>query len=499
MFINHFRAGTGVVFVETREERSVASELLRQLPDTADVHVCNAPNGPVYGMSLRDGEAVRDSEPRSAPAGAPALFNEYKWLTEGCGRVLLVNDLHVLVNTPGHWRQIMDHLDGIRNPRGTGGPSMIVAVGPHFDLKPENPLRGDVPVLAFEPPDRDKLRAIANSLCALPADEVESGRIIDALCGLRYMAAEQTCAEVLVGHENQWNTEALRAGRKRELQTAGLEIWPTTSDLGGLNGMHQCFTDEVIPWLRDDVLGVRRSLCAGVPGVGKSYCARYLGHLIGCEVVRLSLASLKAGIVGQSEGNLRRALATIDAMGKHSPLVVVLDEIDGIAEDGMDGGTSIGMFNDLLTWLEESTCQAIVIGTLNRLDNLKAQLESRFAARFFFALPTQIERAAVAKIHYERVGCEGDLDTISDITAQATDGFSSREIAQDIVPTVARRCNRNPDPLVIGDVCNEHCPVSKSNGEQLDMMRAAARSLRRANSARDQVQTGGRSIGTAAG
>ena len=68
------------------------------------------------------------------------------------------------------------------------------------------------------------------------------------------------------------------------------------------------------------------------------------------------------------------------------------------------GGTSSGMFAELLTWLEESRSQAIVLGTLNCLDKLDAALESRFQARFFVDLPVHSERLEVAGMYLGEFG-----------------------------------------------------------------------------------------------
>lgn len=280
----------------------------------------------------------------------------------------------------------------------------------------------------------------------------------------------------------------MRAARRQELRTAGLEIWDPVAELGGLDGLKSFAQDEVFPWLRDGQLSVRRLLCAGLPGTGKSYSARWLASNLGCECARLSIPSLKAGIVGASEGNLRRALRIIDALAAHAPLVVVLDEIDTIARDGLDGGTSSGMFAELLTWLQEGKSQAVVLATLNRLDKLDAALESRFEARFFVDLPTREERGHVAKLHFERLRCT-DAAKAGEFAADATEGFSSREIAEQLCRSVARRTNRMPTKDAIVSIAATITPSSMTNAKQLDEMRKAAGTLRRANSAAEATPT----------
>lgn len=483
MFLSHLRAGTGALAVETREESRLLLELLTELQGMArQVAIVAAPNGPVRLARLVNGAVVRDNEPLIRPVqGQMALAAAYEWCAAGPGRVLVVLDWHVLANAPGHWRLLIESLAGIRQPKGCSvddPPSLVVFVAPSVHLEPHNPLKGQLPVLSFDPPSRDALRAVAQAIHELPPNG-EGEAVVDALCGLSADTAEQVCAETIARGDG-WDAESLRAARRQSIKEGGLELWATTDKLGGLGGFQGYIHDEVMPWIRDPSLSVRRILMAGVPGVGKSYAARWLAHKLKCECARISVPSLKAGIVGASEANLRRCLRTIDAMAKHSPLVVVVDEIDTIARDGLDGGTSSGMFAELLTWLQESQSQAVVLGTLNCLDKLDAALESRFQVRFFVDLPTGGERRSVAGIHFGRLGCTG-VDRAANVVAALTDGYSSREIAEHICPSVARLSNRKCDDDTIALVVGRTVASSRTQGAQLERMRNAASTLRRAN------------------
>lgn len=423
---------------------------------------------------------VRDGRTGRLEAGTTGLIAGYAWASAAPGRVLVVYDWHVLANAPGHWRALIEALPGLRSPKGSKPKdlaSLVVFVGPCWELAPTNPLRGSIPLLPFQAPNRSAIRVVAEGLAPLNGN---AETVVDALCGLSADSAEQAAAECLAATGGRWDGERLRASRRQLLREAGLELWPSVAELGGLSGFQGHAEAELLPWVRDAQLSVRRVLCAGVPGVGKSYCARWLAHKLRCECARLSVPALKAGLVGASEANLRRALRALDALGSESPLVCVLDEIDTIARDGMDGGTSSGMFAELLTWLQESQSQTIVLATLNRLDKLDAALESRFQSRFFFDLPSARERQAVALIHYKRLQCEAP-EQAAETTAQLTEGYSSREIAEHVAPSVARRSGRQPSTDLIREVVREYTPASATQAEQLNAMRRAAGSLRRAN------------------
>lgn len=470
MILSHYNAGTGAILVETREEGRLLQTILQELPASATVCTMAAPSG-----SLKD---VRTGKQAADGAG---MLAAYQWASSGPGRVLVVYDWHVLVNNAGHWRILIDNLPYLRSPRGAGEgdpPSLVVFVGPCWELQHTNPLKGAIPSVEFHPPDRTSLRSIADKLSPLGKN---GDAIVDALCGLAADSAEQAAAECLAAR-GKWDAGYLRSARHKLIREAGLEIWPATSELGGLSGLRDWAESEMLPWVRDEQLAVRRMLCAGIPGVGKSFAARWFAYRLGCECCRLSIPSLKAGTVGSSEANLRRALRVLDTLGADAPIVCVIDEIDTIARDGLDAGTSSGMFAELLTWLQESTAQCVVIATLNRLDKLDAALESRFSARFFFDLPSRSERQVVAKIHYTRLGCASELvSQASDATAEYTEGFSSRELAEQICPSVARRTKRLPSEDAIREVCSACTPASRTQAAQLKAMRDAAGSLRRAN------------------
>lgn len=481
----HYLAATGCVCIETREEiravRSIARDVWAINPN-AEIAVMSAPSSQCCLIQQNpDGAIVNGT---AIAKGMVNMEAAYEWAHDKPARVLIVHDWAPISNAPGSWRSLLSHLPLFRQPGDgseseQGFASLVVFISPSFQFSDDNPLLGQIPILSFAPPNREELRDVVHTLHELPPGE-DGERVLDALCGLTSASAEQVCSENLSANNGQWHTQSLNEARRQAIRRGGLEIWLPVSELGGLGGLKQHVQDEVIPWIRDDVLAIRRILAAGLPGTGKSYFARWLAHQIGCECARLSIPSLKSGFVGESEKNLRRALGVLDSMAAESPLVVVLDEIDTIAREGADGGTSSGMFAEMLTWLQESKSLCVVVATLNRLDKLDSALMSRFQSQMFFDLPRPAEREEVIRIHYQRCGCP--LDTAS-VLRDITDGFSNREIAQSLIPSIARLSNRNPTTQIVQQVCQNAVSVSAAQPDQIKKMREAARSLRLANDA----------------
>ena len=148
-----------------------------------------------------------------------------------------------------------------------------------------------------------------------------------------------------------------------------------------------------------------------------------------------------------------------------------------------------------MTWLNESTSQALVLGTLNCLDKLDSALESRFDEKFFVDLGTREEREAVATIWFKKKGCT-EPEKAGKALADCTDGFSSREIEK-LVKSVARLTNRKPVAEEIAKIAATVTPASKSQGDKLNAMRKAAGTLRRANSPEEASKASTRRIKSA--
>ncbi len=302
MILSHYDAGTGLVLIETREESRQLREMLSEVGPDVPVCTVAAPSGP-----------VRDARTGKPEAGAVGMAAGIAWCQAGGGRILVVYDWHPLCNSPGHWRGMIEALPALRQPKSSGAndaASLVVCVAPEWSLTPANPLKGAVPVLRLAPAGREYMRDALAKLHHLNGD---ADRVLDALGGLDSDVAEQAAAECIAA-KGEWAPDHLRGERGRLLKSAGLELWPSSPVLGGLSGFRDYVAAEVVPWVRDPQLSVRRILCAGVPGVGKSFGARWLAHRLGCECVRLSIPALKAGIVGASEAALRKALGAIDGL-----------------------------------------------------------------------------------------------------------------------------------------------------------------------------------------
>ncbi|MGK7311582.1 MAG: AAA family ATPase [Candidatus Longimicrobiales bacterium M2_2A_002] len=177
----------------------------------------------------------------------------------------------------------------------------------------------------------------------------------------------------------------------------------------------------------------RGVLLVGIPGSGKSLCAKAVAHEWGLPLLKLDPAGLYNKYIGETEKNFRRAMDTAERM---APVVLWIDEIEkAFAEGGSeDGGVSTRVLGTFLSWMQERRGDVFIVATANAVERLPPELlrKGRFDETFFVDLPDPATRAEIFRIHLERRNQEPDAFDLRAL-ARATDGFSGAEIEQVII------------------------------------------------------------------
>ena len=141
----------------------------------------------------------------------------------------------------------------------------------------------------------------------------------------------------------------------------------------------------------------------GVPGCGKSLTAKCVATEWKQPLLRLDIGKVFQAEVGSSENNIRRAIATAEAV---APCVLWIDEIEkGLNVGGeRDGGTNSRVFSTILTWMQEKTKPVFVVATANDISQLPPEFlrKGRFDEIFFVDLPTKEERMEILRIHLSK-------------------------------------------------------------------------------------------------
>lgn len=211
----------------------------------------------------------------------------------------------------------------------------------------------------------------------------------------------------------------------------------------------------------------------GVPGGGKSLCAKMVGSVLGVATIRFDIASVFAGLVGASEENMREALFMLQSL---APCVVLIDEIDKAVSvsSGGDGGTSQKVLGTLLTFMQETTAPIFWMLTMNRTDNIPAELlrAGRLDQVFGVGVPNADERMEILRYHLSARKVNPDSIDNLDVIINATDRFVGAEI--EAIASEARLLAYNDDVRVsLEHLMTAHSrirPLSRKMSEQFAAM-----------------------------
>lgn len=171
----------------------------------------------------------------------------------------------------------------------------------------------------------------------------------------------------------------------------------------------------------------------GMPGCGKSLCARATANIFDAPLLKLDMGSLMGKYVGESESNLRNAIRIAEAA---APCVLWIDEIEK-AFSGIGGHNDImtRMFGYFLSWMQDKTSSVYIIATANSAENLPPELKrkGRFDEIFKVLLPNKTERSNIFEVHLRRRSSSLSLKGVSWNSwlaklADVTDGFNGADI-----------------------------------------------------------------------
>ena len=176
-------------------------------------------------------------------------------------------------------------------------------------------------------------------------------------------------------------------------------------------------------------------LLLGVPGCGKSLCAKAVASDWTLPLLKFEPARIYDKYVGESEKNLRKITRLVDSI---APVVLWIDEIEkGFSMSGSseaDAGLSKRIFGAFISWLQEKRSMSFVVATCNDISQLPPELlrKGRFDEIFFVDLPEPEDRAEIFSIHLEKRKRDPALFDLQ-VLAEASGGFSGAEIEGAIV------------------------------------------------------------------
>lgn len=281
------------------------------------------------------------------------------------------------------------------------------------------------------------------------------------------------------------DTEMILQQKKAMVKKSGLlELIDTPEKLDSIGGMKalkdylkrksKVFSD--LPKALEFGVSIPKGVfIVGMPGCGKSLCAKASAALFKTPLLKLDMGSMMGKYVGESESNLRKAIKIAEAA---APCVLWIDEIEK-AFSGVGGNNDImtRMFGYFLSWMQEKQSSVYVIATANNAYNLPPEFKrkGRFDEIFCVNLPDKEERKEIFKIHLEKKKKSMDDASLNSI-CQMTDGFNGADI-ESVVNEAVEECFlsgvRELSKNVLEDIARQTISISKSCKKQIDNMKKA--------------------------
>ena len=281
------------------------------------------------------------------------------------------------------------------------------------------------------------------------------------------------------------DTEMILQQKKAMVKKSGLlELIDTPEKMDGIGGMkalkeylkNKSKVISDLPKAMEFGVSIPKGVfIVGMPGCGKSLCAKASAALFNSPLLKLDMGSMMGKYVGESEGNLRKAIKIAEAA---APCVLWIDEIEK-AFSGVGGNNDImtRMFGYFLSWMQEKQTSVYVIATANNADNLPPELKrkGRFDEIFCVNLPDKEERKDIFKIHLEKKKKSLDDASLNSI-CQMTDEFNGADI-ESVVNEAVEECFlsgvRELSKNVLEDIARQTISISKSCKKQIDNMKKA--------------------------
>jgi len=333
-----------------------------------------------------------------------------------------------------------------------GRAGAIVLTGAGLQL-PE-PLRRLSATVTLPPPEPAEYRRMLDGIVRdlrkrmnvnVELSEAATARLLANLRGLTMLEAEKILTKAIVEDNRLTDADVahVMTYKKEIVEREGvLEYYPveeTMAQVADLAGLKD--------WLRkrahiitspEEAAGFgltfpKGVLLVGVPGCGKSLCAKAVAMEWGLPLLKLDPGRLYNKYIGESEKNFARAMATAERL---APCVLFIDELEKAFSSGggEDGGVSQRVLGTFLSWLQDRKSEVFTVATANDVSRLPPEFlrKGRFDEVFFVDLPDTDARRAILDIHLSKRGHDpARFDAVA-ITA-ATDGFSGAEIEQAIV------------------------------------------------------------------
>ena len=384
---------------------------------------------------------------------------------------------------------------GAKKLEGVNGA--IVLTGSDVSLPPD--LESMAATVVLPPPVEEEYRNLLGNLIRdlsarqyveVNLSQEELAGLLRHLSGLTLMEAEKVLTKAII-EDHRLTSEDIRhdiEAKKAVVEREGLlEYYPveqtmaSIADLANLKLWLGKRKNVVTNPVKAGEFGLsfpRGVLLLGVPGCGKSLCAKAVSTEWGLPLLKFDTSNLYNKYIGESEKNFKRAIRAAERM---APVVLWIDELEkAFAMGGTeDGGVSQRILGSFLTWMQDRKGDVFIVATANEIDRLPPEFlrKGRFDEIFFVDLPDLETRREIFRIHLDTRNQNPEEFDLHQLASEAG-GFTGSEI-EEVVVSGLYAAFADSQPLTTkalkGEV-HSTVPLSVTMAEKVDALRNWARS-----------------------
>ncbi|MGM0578217.1 MAG: AAA family ATPase [Myxococcota bacterium] len=205
---------------------------------------------------------------------------------------------------------------------------------------------------------------------------------------------------------------------------------------------------------------------AGDVGSGKTELAETFGSVLArdtgeeMQLLRLGLAARGTGMQGQATAKIQAAFATAKRRAQDTPVVLLLDEADAIAQSREEAQmhhedrAGVNALIQAVDQVRELDGRLIVVMCTNRSSALDPALVRRAALVLRFDRPDRAARASILKGALGPLLEASIVEEVAGVTG-VTDGrpsFAASDLVTRVVPQAIRRAASEDRPLTVDDL-----------------------------------------------
>lgn len=262
-------------------------------------------------------------------------------------------------------------------------------------------------------------------------------------------------------------------------------------DFSALGGMQSVFyhLNDAVMYLQDPE-GFKKTgaevpngyLLYGPPGTGKTYIAKAVGGEADAVVFMVTGSQLIGEFVGEGERLMRELF---DLAGKEKKCVLIIDEIDSIAEKRFSSVTTGSqlhhntLVNQFLTLVTQKKSSVVLIATTNKepkdLDPAVTR-DGRFDRHVYVPLPEQEQRKEILDIYIKNKALDKDVKV--EMLAKLSPHYSGARLKRWVNEAALYAMKRGSNEIAMDDFDHArtimHLGVSSSHAFDPVVKRATA-------------------------